>query len=160
MNTNASIFRDNFTRTERIQDGQMRTVNKSESRALLCKQTSTLEASQRTRPSMGIQGHFLLPFPPGLSPLQVSTAPSAVPDLPCTTPTGNRRERKVKMLSHSVSNSATHGLQPARLLCLWKFPGKNTGVGCHSLLKGIFPTWTQPYRRLNPRSWLPFPDYF
>ena len=63
MNTNASIFRDNFKRTERIQDGQMRTVNKSESRALLCKQTSTLEASQRTRPSMGIQGHFLLPFP-------------------------------------------------------------------------------------------------
>ena len=32
------------------------------------------------------------------------------------------------------------GLQPARLLCLWKFPGKNTGVGCHFLLQGIFPT--------------------
>ena len=26
------------------------------------------------------------------------------------------------------------------LLCLWVFPGKNTGVGCHSLLQGIFPT--------------------
>ena len=25
-------------------------------------------------------------------------------------------------------------------LCLWDFPGKNTGVGCHSLLQGIFPT--------------------
>ena len=23
-----------------------------------------------------------------------------------------------------------HGLQPARLLCPWNFPGKNTGVGC------------------------------
>ena len=33
-----------------------------------------------------------------------------------------------------------HGLQPARLLCLWDFPGKNTGVGCHFLLQGIFPT--------------------
>ena len=22
----------------------------------------------------------------------------------------------------------------------WDFPGKNTGVGCHSLLQGIFPT--------------------
>ena len=22
----------------------------------------------------------------------------------------------------------------------WGFPGKNTGVGCHSLLQGIFPT--------------------
>ena len=26
------------------------------------------------------------------------------------------------------------GLQPARLLCPWRFPGKNTGVGCHFLL--------------------------
>ena len=33
-----------------------------------------------------------------------------------------------------------HGLWPARLLCLWDFPCKNTGVGCHSLLQGIFPT--------------------
>ena len=27
-----------------------------------------------------------------------------------------------------------------RLLCSWNFPGKSTGVGCHSLLQGIFPT--------------------
>ena len=26
-----------------------------------------------------------------------------------------------------------------RLLCPWNFPGKNTGVGCHFLLQGIFP---------------------
>ena len=32
------------------------------------------------------------------------------------------------------------GLQPARLLCPWNSPGKNTGVDCHSLLHGIFPT--------------------
>ena len=24
--------------------------------------------------------------------------------------------------------------------CLWGFPGKNTGMGCHFLLQGIFPT--------------------
>ena len=30
------------------------------------------------------------------------------------------------------------GLQPTRLLCPWDFPDKNTGVGCHSLLQGIF----------------------
>ena len=24
--------------------------------------------------------------------------------------------------------------------CLWDSPGKNTGVGCHALLQGIFPT--------------------
>ena len=29
---------------------------------------------------------------------------------------------------------------PARLLCLWNSPGKNTGVGSHSLLQGIFST--------------------
>ena len=32
-----------------------------------------------------------------------------------------------------------HGLQPTRLLCLWSSPDKNTGVGFHSFLKGIFP---------------------
>ena len=43
-------------------------------------------------------------------------------------------------VSHSVvSNSLLpHGLQPTRLLCPWNSLGKNTGVGCHSLLK-IFP---------------------
>ena len=33
-----------------------------------------------------------------------------------------------------------HGQQPASLFCPWKSPGKNTGVGCHSLLQGIFLT--------------------
>ena len=32
------------------------------------------------------------------------------------------------------------GLQPSRFLCLWDSPGKKTGVGCHALLQGIFPT--------------------
>ena len=38
-----------------------------------------------------------------------------------------------------------YGLQPARLLCPWDFPRKNTGVGCHAMLQGIFPT-----QGLNP----------
>ena len=29
---------------------------------------------------------------------------------------------------------------PARLLCLWDSPGKNTGAGCLALLQGIFLT--------------------
>ena len=29
-----------------------------------------------------------------------------------------------------------HGLYPARLLCSWDFPGKNTGVGCCFPLPG------------------------
>ena len=42
--------------------------------------------------------------------------------------------------SHSVMSSSLCGLQPTRLLCPWSFSGKNTGVGCHFLLQGIFPT--------------------
>ena len=30
--------------------------------------------------------------------------------------------------------------QPTRLLCPWDSLGKNTRVGCHALLQGIFPT--------------------
>ena len=33
-----------------------------------------------------------------------------------------------------------HGLQSARLLRSWDSPSKNTGVGCHALLQGIFLT--------------------
>ena len=33
-----------------------------------------------------------------------------------------------------------HGLGPAKLLCSWNSPGRNTGVGCHALLQGISPT--------------------
>ena len=41
---------------------------------------------------------------------------------------------KVKLLSH-VRLFATPWL-----LCPWDFPGKSTGVECHFLLQGIFPT--------------------
>ena len=33
-----------------------------------------------------------------------------------------------------------HGLWSARCLCPWDFPSKNTGMGCHFLLQGVFPT--------------------
>ena len=38
------------------------------------------------------------------------------------------------------------GLWPVRLFCPWDSPGKNTRVGCHVFLQGIFPT-----QGLNPR---------
>ena len=40
-------------------------------------------------------------------------------------------------MSHSLQ---PHGLQLAMLLCPWNFPGKHTGVGCHTLFRGIFST--------------------
>ena len=46
------------------------------------------------------------------------------------------------VLSHSVVSDSLrpHGLQPARLLCPWNVPGKNSEVGCHFFPQGIFPT--------------------
>ena len=41
------------------------------------------------------------------------------------------------VISHSLRS---HGLQLARLLCPWSFPGKNTGVGYYLLFQGIFQT--------------------
>ena len=46
-----------------------------------------------------------------------------------------------------------HGLQPTRLLCPWNLPGKNTGVGCHFLLHGIFPTQKSNRRLLHLSHW-------
>ena len=40
----------------------------------------------------------------------------------------------------------SRGLDPSSLLCPWNFPGKNTWVGCHLLLQGIFLT-----KGSNPR---------
>ena len=41
----------------------------------------------------------------------------------------------------SLPGSSVHGIFQARvLLCPWDFPGKSTGVDCHFLLQGIFPT--------------------
>ena len=54
-------------------------------------------------------------------------------------------QSKVSVSRSVVSDSLRpHGLYPVMLLCLWDSPGKNTGVGCHSLLQGIFS---------QPRDW-------
>ena len=44
------------------------------------------------------------------------------------------------LLFNCVWIFVTSGLQPASFLCPWGSPGKNTGMGCHFLLQGIFPT--------------------
>ena len=45
------------------------------------------------------------------------------------------------LVASVVSDSLrSYGLQPSRLLRPWDFLGKNTGVGCHLLLQGIFLT--------------------
>ena len=44
-------------------------------------------------------------------------------------------------------------LQPARLLCPWDFPDKNTGVSCHFLLQGTFLTQGSNLRLLCLLQW-------
>ena len=46
------------------------------------------------------------------------------------------------MFRHSVLSDSLqfYGLWPAGILYPWNFPGKNTGVGCHFLLQGLFLT--------------------
>ena len=53
----------------------------------------------------------------------------------------------VVVVSRSVLSDSlrVRELSPARPLCPWDFPGKNTGMGCHFLLQGISP----------PQGWNP-----
>ena len=62
---------------------------------------------------------------------------------------------RVHVLSCSVvpDSLQPHGLQPFRLLCPWDSPSKNTGVGCHALLQGIFPTQGSNLHLLYPLHW-------
>ena len=53
--------------------------------------------------------------------------------------------KSVCVCTHSVVSDSLRPHAPARLLCPWDSPGKDTGVGCHALPQGIFPT-----QRLNP----------
>ena len=48
-------------------------------------------------------------------------------------------KKKMESEGHSDMSSSLqlHRLQPARLLCPWNSPGKNTGVGFHSVFQGI-----------------------
>ena len=49
----------------------------------------------------------------------------------------------VKLLSPAGLFATPGTVACSKLLHLWDFPGKSTGVGCHLLLQGIFPTQGQ-----------------
>ena len=51
----------------------------------------------------------------------------------------------LRMCVHAQSSTLCNLMEPSRLLCPWDPPGKNSGVGRHALLQGIFPT-----QRSNP----------
>ena len=71
------------------------------------------------------------------------------------------RKSKWKSLSHVSDSLWLHRLGPARLLCPWDSPGQNTGVDCHFLIQGIFPTqgsnlsllhWQADFLPLSPQG--------
>ena len=71
----------------------------------------------------------------------------------------------VSCLVLSNSCDPMNYIQPARLLCPWNSPGKNTGGGCHFLFQGIFPTQGLSPDLLHCRQILyrwrhPGPDYW
>ena len=50
------------------------------------------------------------------------------------------KERETVSRSVMPNPLRPRGLKPVRLLHPWDSPGKNTGVGSHSLFQGFFPT--------------------
>ena len=62
---------------------------------------------------------------------------TAVDSSPCSL----QLEKSQSEVAQACLTLRPHGLQPTRLLRPWDSPGKSTGVGCHVLLQGIFPTW-------------------
>ena len=56
-------------------------------------------------------------------------------------------EKQQRQPCHESCSKDSHtagqrpALSPFRLLCPWDSQGRNTQVGCHALLQGIFPTW-------------------
>ena len=63
--------------------------------------------------------------------------------------------KKSESVSHSVVSNCLqpYRLKPARLFCPWDSPGKNTGVGYHALLQGMFPTQGSNPRLLGLLHW-------
>ena len=116
--------------------------------------------------SWRVKGWWLFAYMRGVlsltSWLLFSSAQQVAAPSPCVTPASPllpqqfSQDSEAQPPSHTKVSSALllscvwlfaipMDLRPTGLLCPWKFPGKNTGVGCHFLLQGIFLT-----QGLNP----------
>ena len=105
--------------------------------------TTSLNAEPRPgRPGHWTPGRHAVPSAPELATCNLGVAgPPPLPEIPQCLQSGRKQCVCVHVVPSVVSDSLRlHGLYPARLLCPWDAPGKNTGVGCHFLLQGSFPT--------------------
>ena len=59
----------------------------------------------------------------------------------------------VCLVAQSCLTLRVYGLWPAKLLCPWDFPSKNTGVDCHFFSQDIFPTKGLNPHLLSLRQW-------
>ena len=72
----------------------------------------------------------------------VSHSPALAGGFFTTSTTGSRTIiifLRPELCSYLVTESCPTLCDPTSLLCLWDFPGENSGVGCHFLLQEIFP---------------------
>ena len=87
-----------------------------------------------------------IPSPEDLLPGIEEASPVLAGSFLTTVPQGSPCKTTLDCIIVCISCSGVpdslqcHGLKPARLLCPWHSPGKNTRVGCHFLLQGLFPT--------------------
>ena len=58
----------------------------------------------------------------------------------------------VRRVGHTADSVAPWTVALQAVLCPWDSPGKKAGVGCHSLLQGIFPTQGSNPGLLNCRQ--------
>ena len=93
--------------------------------------------------SPALEGAVLTTGWPGQSPLPGFTSQFDLFRLPGPDSPPNHKCWSQCVLSRSVFNSVNRSLPGSSVH--GDSPGKNTGEGCHFLLRGIFPTW-----ELNP----------
>ena len=104
------------------------------------------ESKKKSKKTAGVGKPFLPPYPDDDQFSSVQFSRSVVSDSLRSHQLQHTRPPCPSPMCVGVSRSVVpdslrpHGLQSTRFFYPWDFPGKDTGVGCHFLLQGIFPT--------------------
>ena len=133
-------------------------IQGSNSGLLHCRQILYCLRRRENKVCYCFQSLLLFPlFSPSICQSQISCRTARkILGLSMHTHTHTHTHTQTQKVSHSVMSNTLqpHGLWPTRLLCPWKSPVKNTGVGCHSLFQGIFLTQGSDTGLLHCRQFL------